>query len=92
MNYIGNCWLLSSVASLCQNENFLHQVVPTDQDFDKDYCGAFRFHFWRYGRWVEVVIDDRLPTCEGYANPLIFLRSQTLNEFWTPLLEKAYAK
>ncbi len=86
---IGNCWFLAALANLAENENCFSLVVPKGQDFDRGYCGAFRFRFWRFGQWVEVVVDDRLPTRGG---KLIYIRSTDENEFWSALLEKAYAK
>lgn len=86
---VGNCWFLASAGTLTFQDFILNQVIPMDQTFNEGYCGIFHFRFWRFGRWVDVIIDDKLPTING---KLIFVYSKDPTEFWPALLEKAYAK
>ncbi|CAD6191364.1 unnamed protein product [Caenorhabditis auriculariae] len=90
---LGNCWFVSACSALTHNQTLLDRVIPygNAQEWSPKnrYAGIFRFRFWRFGVWVEVVIDDLLPTRDG---KLLFARSKTPNEFWSALLEKAFAK
>uniref|UniRef100_A0A182K7Q0 Calpain catalytic domain-containing protein n=1 Tax=Anopheles christyi TaxID=43041 RepID=A0A182K7Q0_9DIPT len=89
---LGNCWFISSCATLTSHPELFDRVVPQDngQFEDDHYAGMFHFYFWKYGQWREVIVDDRLPV--GKDNKLLYISSSVEDEFWGALLEKAYAK
>ena len=85
--------MLAATSCLCQYPELFNKVVPSTDNHSFNpadgYCGIFRFKFWTFGKWTEVVVDDRLPT---YNGNLVFLHSAQKNEYWSSLFEKAYAK
>ena len=47
---------------------------------------------WRFGEWVDVVVDDYLPV-DSESNNLVYCHNnKDSNEMFGPLLEKAFAK
>jgi len=86
---LGNCWFVASVACIAQDPLLLGKVIPEGQEYGDQDTGIFLFKFWRFGEWIEVVVDDWLPTIDG---SLVYMHSKENNEMWSALLEKAYAK
>ncbi|XP_028626478.1 calpain-5 isoform X1 [Grammomys surdaster] len=92
---VGNCWFVAACSSLASRESLWQKVIPDwkEQEWNPEkpdsYAGIFHFNFWRFGEWVDVIVDDRLPTVN---NQLIYCHSNSKNEFWCALVEKAYAK
>ena len=65
----------------------VNRVLQTDHNKTEEAktTGLYRFKFFRLGEFVDVIIDDQLPT-RRRAQP------SESNEWWVPLCEKAYAK
>ncbi|XP_034533089.1 calpain-5-like [Notolabrus celidotus] len=93
---LGNCWMVAAISCLASEPSLWKKVIPDhmDQEWNPKnlnlYAGIYHFRFWRLGRWMDVVVDDRLPVSGDGV--LLFCRSATPREFWSALLEKAYAK
>ena len=61
----------------------------------KFVTGQFVFRFFDLGRWKKVAVDDRLPTQRRWhgISQLIFASNESQSdEYWIPLIEKAFVK
>jgi len=58
--------------------------------------GIFCFRFFKDFKWRYVLVDNRLPCNKIYNDnqipTLLYGQCRARNEFWVPLIEKAYAK
>lgn len=91
LNFIS--WFISSLTAVSNLEICLNMILPEDNLSyeDENYCGIFHFRFWRFGFWMDVCIDDRLPVDEN--DKLIFCHNRNdPNDVLGSLIEKAYAK
>lgn len=86
---LGDCWLLSSFAALCEFPSQVSKIVaPTTLAKD----GKYTVSLFDYGqnKVVPVVVDDRIPMGEG-GLPL-FTGFSKDDEIWPCIFEKAVAK
>ncbi|XP_071096682.1 calpain-2 catalytic subunit-like [Haliotis cracherodii] len=87
---LNDCWFLSTLSAIAEKPQLMAKIIPEDNTFGTSrYDGKFHCKFWQFGQWVDVYIDDLLPTVEG---KILFAHSSDPDEFWVSLVEKAYAK
>ncbi|CAL1535592.1 unnamed protein product, partial [Lymnaea stagnalis] len=87
---LNDCWFLSTLSVIAEKPQLISKIIPEDSSFGTPgYNGTFHCRFWQFGSWIDVYVDDLLPTVDGN---LLFARSSDPNEYWVSLVEKAYAK
>lgn len=84
---IGNCYFLSSIASLCEFPNLIYQIFLS-KEVSKN--GYYELVLFIDGRYQIVILDDYFPVVKG--TNLIYFARPNKNELWVMLLEKAWAK
>ena len=74
---------------LLSKKEFIKKDTPFEISFHYSFWFLYQFQQQRFLLFFQVLIDDRLPT---YKGELVFVHSRDSNEFWSALVEKAYAK
>jgi calpain len=84
---LGDCWLLGSFLNLATKPELLLNLIV----FNGIEYGFAVFQFFKNGEWQHIIVDTRIPYNNATKTPL-YGHCADPNEFWVPLMEKAYAK
>eukprot|EP00611_Tribonema_gayanum_P004380 TRINITY_DN1354_c0_g2_i2.p1 TRINITY_DN1354_c0_g2~~TRINITY_DN1354_c0_g2_i2.p1 ORF type:complete len:352 (+),score=64.53 TRINITY_DN1354_c0_g2_i2:243-1298(+) len=83
---LGTCYLLGALASLSAHKGHLESIFVA-HDFE---AGVVAVRFFDHNSWKYVIIDD-LIGCDA-DGAILYSRCKDANEFWLPLIEKAWVK
>jgi hypothetical protein len=86
--YCGDCYFLSSIASLAENPDRVKAIFLTKE---VNNAGCYAMKFYINGEPKIIVVDDYFPYC-NHKDDWAFSRSSDEKEIWVLLLEKAWAK
>lgn len=84
---LGDCWLLGAMMLLATNPDMLHNLIYADGI----EIGYAVFRFFKNGSWRYVIVDTNIPY-HGQKKEPLYAHCTDPQEFWVPLMEKAYAK
>ena len=86
---LGDCYFLSSLASLAQNPARIRGLfISTKMNEEGVYC----LRMCHEGIWRAVIVDDYFPCLGDRSGPAFSQSKPGENELWVLLLEKAWAK
>uniref|UniRef100_A0A6B2KYK4 Calpain catalytic domain-containing protein n=1 Tax=Arcella intermedia TaxID=1963864 RepID=A0A6B2KYK4_9EUKA len=83
---MGDCYFLGALSVLATRRDLLLPLFVSA----RPSLGFYQCKFFKNGQWTIVTVDDRLPV--NAQGKLVFAHCRDLNEFWVPIIEKAYAK
>ena len=91
---VGNCWLLSAIASLAEFPNYFKNHIFKTNTLSSN--GKYDLCLYDASKkdWITVTIDDRIPCLERnwYDIPTPLFAKPHDNEIYILLIEKAFAK
>ena len=90
---LGDQWLCSAIACLCERPSFLHHVFAPSLDIGETVCrdiGGYKLQLCIGGWWEAILVDSYLPVM--VTSPAFICSKITRTELWPSLLHKALAK
>lgn len=84
---LGDCWLISSMATMAEFPDALMSIFETKSISSKGKY-VLNLYSWKEKSMKRIVVDDRLP-CSG--NSLSYTQMSHSGEIWPCILEKAFA-
>lgn len=86
---LGDCWLLSSFASLAEFPGAIQRNFITKE---RSMRGKYTVRVWdeEIKKWVNITVDDYFPVSKDTGDP-IFTKPNG-NELWVLIYEKVFAK
>ncbi|KAG5177134.1 hypothetical protein JKP88DRAFT_333556 [Tribonema minus] len=83
---LGSCYFLGALAAIAAHKAHLESLIIA-HDFE---AGIVAVRFFKNNLWHAVIIDDYIGLASDGS--ILYARCTDPDEFWVPLLEKAYAK
>jgi hypothetical protein len=95
---VGDCWLLSGIASLAEFNGAIHRLFRKTKDLDQmpfadGRPNMYTVTLWDLTTWeeVDIVVDERLPARKDIQGALFGAKATQDGELWCSYLEKAIA-
>lgn len=95
---VGDCWLLSGIASLAEFDGAIERLFRRTKDLDQmpfadGRPNQYTITLWNLPTWTEVdiVIDERLPARPDVRGAVFGAKASADGELWLCYLEKAIA-
>ena len=89
--YIGDCYFLSALGSLCEKGEYLKKLISKVKNEDGITIG-YKVKLNINGEWKNVLVDKFLPVIEEKGYNKLCFGSSFEKELWVSLFEKAFAK
>nr|XP_022309407.1 calpain-1 catalytic subunit-like isoform X3 [Crassostrea virginica] len=90
-------YLLTVIEKLTSQTNLIKHLIPNDALWEvhkkqEVYVGVVHCRVWRAGGWVDVYVDDSVPSVANSGGIRLLSYCHDKDELWLTFIEKAWAR